>query len=167
MKNLTYDNLKSPLVIGIFLIALVYLFSSKVLILGIILYLFSLIFMFRFGKFSVLDLDPVPFCALILIHIFDQYAALYFILISIPTIDLIAGRFNHFSVINFISILLTIFLFGFLPIKIYAIYFGILMFNLIRISINSLLKLGIQSIVFSIVHAMIYMVIGSIIAFFL
>jgi hypothetical protein len=173
MKNNRVRNYlpkKIPLSIMLlfFISVIILLFFIKNILVVIGLFLFCLIFMVKFGQFVVLDVDPVPFCALLILHLYDYVSALHFIILALPIIDLLSSRLNHFSLINFISITATILVFGLIsPLYALAIYYGIFLFNLIRIAIALSLGLGPQTALFSIIHSLIYFMLGSLIGFFI
>jgi hypothetical protein len=98
-------------------------------------------------------------------YIYNLNSALYFGAIAIPLIDFLANRFNHFTLINTASAITTILLFWILSIP-RIIIFGILVFNLIRIIVALLLRLEPETILYSIIHAAVYFMIGSVIGFF-
>jgi len=151
----------------LFIISLIlFFFSFKNLLIMFGLFLFCLLFMFKFGQFIFLDLDPVPFSAILLLYFYDYKLAIHFVLLALPSIDLLSSRLNHFSIINFISIIITLLLFSFLPLKGMSLYFAILIFNVIRSIINQFFGLGLQTLMFNMAHACIYFVLGSLIGFF-
>lgn len=93
--------------------------------------------------------------------------ALYFILLALPSIDMVSSRLNHFSIINFLSLILTVLLFNLPPMKSTALYFAILVFNVIRSILNQAFGLGFQTLMFNMAHACVYFILGSVIAFFI
>jgi len=122
--------------------------------------------MIKIGAHILFDFDPVPFSAFLVLYLYSPLNALYFLIIALPSIDMVSGRFSHFSFINFISALATILIFGFLFPKTLLLIYGILFFNLIRILITLFLGLGPQTVAFSLIHAFVFAVMGSVFSLF-
>ena len=135
------------------------------LIVPILLFVSCLLFMVRFGQFTALDVDPLPFFTLIMFHLYGIMPSFYFVVISLPIIDAFASRLNQYSVINFISILLTLILFYFLPLN--ALTYGILFFNFLRIAISPVFGIPLNNGLFSVIHAGIYFTAASLVSFFI
>ncbi len=129
------------------------------------LFLACLIFMLKFGQFFILDVDPVPFSVILLLHLYDFRVALHFLLLALPVIDIVSSRFNHFSIINFASVLITISIFYLTPLSGTELYLGIIIFNVIRSIINIMVGLGVYTIWSNAIHTAIYFVIGSVIEY--
>ena len=149
------------------IILLVIIILTKNILIPISLFVFCLIFMIKIGSQIVFDLDPLPFSALVILYLYNPIFTFYFIIITLPFIDLLAGRFNHHSFVNLSSLILTVFVFGFVFPKSFLLIFGILLFNIIRITITLGLGLGPQTALFSAIHIIIYMVVGSVLSFFI
>lgn len=162
-----FEKVPFKLQIILIIVVLILLTLTKNIIVQVGLFLFCLIFMIRFGAGMMLDVDPVPFSALLLAYLYDPLSAIYFVLIAQPIIDLLSGRFNHYSIINFVSIITTILLFSFIFPVATAITYGIIVFNLLRTILNIVVGFGPQTAMFNIVHAIIYFVLGSVLSFFI
>ncbi len=160
---------KVPFKLQILMIILVLMLLTltKNIIVEVGLFLFCLIFMIKFGTAIALDVDPVPFSALLLTYLYDPMSAIYFIIIAQPIIDLLSGRFNHHSIINFISIMITLVLFGFILTSTSAIIYGIIFFNLLRTLFNIIIGFDPQAAAFNLIHTIIYFILGSILSFFI
>ncbi|MFH2020180.1 MAG: hypothetical protein ABIJ34_02135 [archaeon] len=164
-KSKLFKNIKTTALI-LFCVSLVLLlFSVKRFLVEIFLFVFCLIFMIRFGQFFILDVDPVPFCAILLMHLFDFQAALNFVFLTLPIVDVVSGRFSHFTFINFISILASILVLALLPVS--ALLLGIPIFNLFRTALALFFGLGPQMIGYNLVHMVIYFMVGSVLSFFM
>lgn len=161
------DKLQGPVITLTLIVSLIALLLFRNILLFIGLYFFCLLFMFKFGAHVVFDLDPVPFSALLLLYVYDHITALIFILLAIPIIDMIVGRLSHFSIINLFAIIATILVFGLLPIKGLVLFYGIIVFNLIRITFTASLRLGLDSVLFSVLHMFLYFVLGALLSFFI
>ncbi len=162
------DNiLKIPISIKVsFLIIFsLILFFTQNFILELALFLVALVFMLKIGSAVMPDLDPVPFFTLLLLYLYDPMSAFYFMLLAIPLIDIISGRLNQYSIVNFMSLLATLVFFAFIFPQSLALIYGILIFNTIRVIIYTIAGFGPQSILFSIMHGFLYFILGSIISF--
>jgi hypothetical protein len=152
----------------LFLIGLILLISTlKNFLLIFALFIFCFVFMFKWGQFIFLDLDPVPFSAILLLYLYDYKIAIQFVFLAQLSIDLVSSRLNHFSIINLLSIVITIFVFSIPPFKPIAIYFAIVVFNVFRSILNQFFGLGLQTLMFNMAHACVYFVLGSLIGFFI
>lgn len=161
------DKIRGPLIIILLFLAIMTILQMSNLILAVVLFGLCLLFMFKFGAHIVFDFDPVPLSAILILYFYDHITALVFILIAVPTIDMIVGRLSHFSVINLFAIIVTVLLFGLLPVKSTVLFFGILLFNVIRIIITLMLGLGLDSALYSVIHAILYFILGLLLSFFI
>ena len=155
-----------PLILSLAIVFVLILSFAQNVLLIVFLFFLCLGFMFKFGAALALDVDPVPFAALLLLYLYDPLTALYFMLFALPIVDIVSGRFSHYSFVNFFSLIITILL-GFIFPQNLAITLGVIVFNLIRSILNLIVGFGPQTAVFNIVHAIIYFILGSVLSFFI
>ncbi len=148
-----------PLILSLAIVFVLILSFAQNVLLIVFLFFLCLGFMFKFGAALALDVDPVPFAALLLLY-------LYFMLFALPIVDIVSGRFSHYSFVNFFSLVITILL-GFIFPQNLAITLGVIVFNLIRSILNLIVGFGPQTAVFNVVHGIIYFVLGSVLSFFI
>lgn len=149
-----------------FIVAFSILFFARSILLELTLFIFSIIYMIKIGNHLFFDTDPVQFFSFIVLYLSNPMSAIYFLIISLPLVDILVGRFNYYSFINFFPALAVLLIFGFILPTPWIITFGVLMFNLIRIFLYNYLKLGPQNTVTAVAHSGLYFIIGSIITFF-
>ncbi|MEK6917258.1 MAG: hypothetical protein AABW92_05960 [Nanoarchaeota archaeon] len=146
---------------------LILLFSEKIILIEALLFIFCFGFMLKFGSASPLDIDPVPFSILIVLYLNSLSSAFIFMGLSAVFIDLGTGRFNHFTLVNALAMVFSLVVFNYLLPNSMILIFGILLFNLTRIAIALIIGLGPQTVLFSIIHGIVYAVLGSVISLFI
>ncbi|AJF61003.1 TPA: hypothetical protein HA239_00370 [Candidatus Woesearchaeota archaeon] len=168
MKKIKFDKkLSLYAVLLLAALAALMIFGKTTLLLQVALFIFCFFFMLRFGSAFPLDLDPVPFCGLVVLQTSGMTSAILFLVLAAIAIDMPTGRFNHFTLINLASSLSAVLVFSYLLPTNFAIVLGILLFDITRILIALALRLGPQTILFSALHGAIYAVLGSVVILFI
>jgi hypothetical protein len=142
--------------------ALLLMFSHILIRVGMFLVCASILY--RWGKNPFADIDPVPFSAAVLQIWYGLPIALQYILWTIPAGDVISGRLNQYSVVNLISLALSISLAHIMDLPVFWHLASVMIvFNIVRLAINLLIGSGLNSFIAPVTNTSIYLILSSVI----
>ncbi len=164
-KRLGKISLKSAIIFT--LVNTVFLLMFRDVFIRITMFLFCAVILYFIGKNPFFDADPVPFVSGIHLLLYGWLPTIQFIVWTIPASDVIANRFNQWSIINFSCLALSLsitYLFG---IKgAIALIMLIVLHNFFRLMLNILFfKRPLLEVRSVFTHVIIYLVLINVISF--
>lgn len=100
------------------------------------LFLATTVILYFIGKYPLIDLDPTPVAAAIVLILYGLPLAILYILITMPIADIITARFNQWTFINISSLLPALLIASFVE-SFAVIFIVLIIFNIVRFGISS------------------------------
>jgi hypothetical protein len=169
MAKLKVRRFKVPTktVLIVLILSVLLLFFTKKIFLQLALFGACAAFMIKYGSGMMLDVDPVPFASVLILYLSGLVPGILFLTFALPLIDILSGRFSHYSIINYFSAIFSLLLLSFIFPASFILPAGIVLFNIIRTFVCVFLGLGPETIPFNFAHAIIYFVLGSLLSYFI
>jgi hypothetical protein len=146
------------------LINTIFLFYYGHIVTRVGLFLVCVVVLYFFGRLPFADVDPVPFTSAINYLFFGLPVALQYAIWVCPAADAMTGNFNQWTFVTLVSILASLFitsLFGFSPY--YFLLVMILLYNLIRLILTSVLGSLSGAIISTTTNALLYFIISGLV----
>jgi len=169
MPKLKVKRFKIPTktVLVVLILSVLLLLFTKKIFLQLALFGACAAFMIKYGSGMMLDVDPVPFASTLILYLSGLVPGILFITFALPLVDILSGRFSHYSIINYFSAILSLLILTFIFPAALILPTGIVLFNIIRTFICVFLGLGPETIPFNFAHAIIYFILGSLVSYFI